>query len=390
MANTVIRAGIAYTFYAMPYSMPTIKKLDKKIFALQKKICGLPICTPNVVTQLPHDLFGLEAFSIKNAYLTCIGEQLRNALNDKGRLGKIYIGLTNYILAKHVSALKLSRIKQQDCIRSPTTRTLFLLKKVAYIHIESSLPNFSLLPTPLETIWMLASMQQPQITQQRSLQLLNKLLIHHITDLAHITLPNGTHLMSIANFKTYHTTPTKLIQLALQLAAQLFCHPSCFLYCPNHCQNHHPPRILLPQFILQNHHIIPNNPQPLIQQPIPLHPNHPLPPKYILNKPLQFPIHIILNHKDKKHLDSHQVIKKYTTYLCQWKLPNGNFYHKWLPQNKIIPWSAHPTIINHNLILLTQYYTTSQNQYYQISFNCLLKLNVQKTLDISYHHQSYL
>jgi hypothetical protein len=105
--------------------MPTIKKLDKKIFTLQKKICSLPICTPNVATQLPHDLFGLEAFSIKNAYLTCIGEQLRNALNDTGRLEKIYIGLTNYILAKHGGALKLSRIKQQDCIRSPTTRTLY-------------------------------------------------------------------------------------------------------------------------------------------------------------------------------------------------------------------------------------------------------------------------
>jgi hypothetical protein len=29
-----------------------------------------------------------------------------------GRLGKIYISLTNYILAKHGGALKLSRIKQ--------------------------------------------------------------------------------------------------------------------------------------------------------------------------------------------------------------------------------------------------------------------------------------
>ena len=94
MVDTVIRAGIAYNFYAVPYFIPTIKKLDKIIIGIQKAICGLPKCTANVITQLSHDLFGLEAFSLKNAYLRCISEQLRNALNDKGRLGIIYKGLT--------------------------------------------------------------------------------------------------------------------------------------------------------------------------------------------------------------------------------------------------------------------------------------------------------
>jgi hypothetical protein len=74
MVDTVIRAGIAYSFYAVPYSLPTILKLDKKIISLQKKICGLPNCTSNIITQLPQYLFGMEAFSIKNAYLRCIGE----------------------------------------------------------------------------------------------------------------------------------------------------------------------------------------------------------------------------------------------------------------------------------------------------------------------------
>ena len=129
MVDTVIRAGIAYSFYAVPYSLPTIKKLDKKIIGIQKVICGLPKCTANVITQLPHDLFGLEAFSLKNAYLKCIGEQLRNALNDSGRIGIIYRGLIQHILAKHGGAEDIQRIRPQDCIKSPTTRTLFLLKK---------------------------------------------------------------------------------------------------------------------------------------------------------------------------------------------------------------------------------------------------------------------
>ena len=82
MANTIIRAGIAYSFYDVPYSLPAIKKLDKKIIALHKTICGLPKCTSNITTQLPYDLFGIDAFSLKNAYLRCIGEQLQHALND--------------------------------------------------------------------------------------------------------------------------------------------------------------------------------------------------------------------------------------------------------------------------------------------------------------------
>ena len=69
------------------------KNLIKKITALYKTICGIPKCTYNIATQLPHNLFGIEAFSLQNAYLRCIGEQLQNALNDKGRLGKIYVGL---------------------------------------------------------------------------------------------------------------------------------------------------------------------------------------------------------------------------------------------------------------------------------------------------------
>ena len=76
MVDTIIRARIAYSFYALPYSLLAIIKINKKIIAIQKKICGLPKCTPNIVTQLPHDMFGIEAFSLKNAYLRCIGEQL--------------------------------------------------------------------------------------------------------------------------------------------------------------------------------------------------------------------------------------------------------------------------------------------------------------------------
>ena len=52
---------------------------------------------------------------------TCIGEQLVNVLNDKGRLGRIYKGLVQHILAKpttlgceHVSVTL--RLVSMDCL----------------------------------------------------------------------------------------------------------------------------------------------------------------------------------------------------------------------------------------------------------------------------------
>ena len=65
IVDIVKRAGIAYSFYAVPYSLPTIIKLDKKIIAIQKKIYGFSKCIPNIVTQLLHDMFDIEAFSLK-------------------------------------------------------------------------------------------------------------------------------------------------------------------------------------------------------------------------------------------------------------------------------------------------------------------------------------
>ena len=223
MVDTVIRAGIAYSFYAVPYSLPAIKKLDKKIIAIQKNICGLPKCTPNEVTQLPHDLFGIEAFSLKNAYLRCIGEQLRNALNDKGRLGAIYRGLTHHILAKYGGAEMIPRIKYQNCTRSPTTCILYLIKTAAGVHLRSTLENFPIEATQLKQAWT----QQieallPHFNPTQTRKLIHKLLLYNIYEIKHITLPNGTKLMTTDDFKTYYQPPTKLFKQALNIAEQIF------------------------------------------------------------------------------------------------------------------------------------------------------------------------
>ena len=103
----------------------------------------------------------MEAFSLSTAYMQCIGEQLLNALYDKGRRGKIYNGLVHYILAKHGGSNKLPRIKSLECYRFPTTHTLFLPMKDDEAHLKNTPNNFLLEPTPLETIWLQATSTLP-------------------------------------------------------------------------------------------------------------------------------------------------------------------------------------------------------------------------------------
>ena len=88
MLNIVLRPGMQYSFHAAPFSIPDIKKLDKKLISLTKKVYGLPQSTPNIIVQLPYKMFGMQATSFLTSYVRTLGDQLTQALNDKGQLGK--------------------------------------------------------------------------------------------------------------------------------------------------------------------------------------------------------------------------------------------------------------------------------------------------------------
>jgi hypothetical protein len=90
----------------------------------------------NIIAQLLHELLGINAFPRKIAYLTWIGEQLRNALNDPGRLGKIYQGLINHMFAKHGGTQLLSTLNKKTWKHSPIARTLYLLTYKGLAHIK--------------------------------------------------------------------------------------------------------------------------------------------------------------------------------------------------------------------------------------------------------------
>jgi hypothetical protein len=310
MVDTVIRPGIAYNFYAVPYSMPNIAKLDQKIIALQKAICGLPKSTPNITTKLPHDQFGLNAHSLRTEYLTCIGKQLRNALNDPGRLGTIYIGLTNHILAKYGGSQHLPLLNKEACLHSSTARTLYLLKHNGLVHIQTDKIEFPHNDIPLAKIWFQKTINHPNITANLNRKYLHQLLLFNITTLEQITLPNRSTIMNEKEFQQYHKKPTPTIKKALKIASHLFCTSICIDTCKTPCNIHQQSYTLLPEITNrpnQNfyHNPLPeNNPIIAIQEP-------PKPPKR-MQKLQDYPITTITSTNQFKRKDKLGTTKMFT------------------------------------------------------------------------------
>jgi hypothetical protein len=143
---------VAYSFCAIPYSMPNIKKLDKHIIAITKTICKVSKSTPNLATWLPHNLFGIDAFSFKTTYQKCIGKQFRNALNDQGCMGTIYKGLTKILMAKYGGSTTITPITTTSCLHSLTIRTIALLIKNE-VQIKNFDLNFHTTCTEIKQQW---------------------------------------------------------------------------------------------------------------------------------------------------------------------------------------------------------------------------------------------
>jgi hypothetical protein len=262
MVDTIIRPGIAYSFYAVPYSMPNIAKLDQKIIALQKAICGLPKSIPNITTKLSHDQFGLNAHSLKTKYLSCIGKQLRNALNDLERLGTIYIGLTNHILAKYGGSQYLPLLNKEACLHSPTTRTLYLLKHTSLAHIQIDKIAFPHNDIPLTKIWFQKTINHPSNTESLNRKYLNQFLLLNITTLEQIILPDRTTIMNEKEFQQYHKRPTPTIKKALKIASQIFCATICTNTCRIPCNIHQQSCTLLPEIANRPNQTFYHNPLP--------------------------------------------------------------------------------------------------------------------------------
>ena len=195
------------------------------------------------------------------------------------------------------------------------------MKKEEGVHLKSIEANFQLHNTELEQEWRTqATAVLPQLNNELSLKLLHKLLIQNIYKIKHISLLNGTNLMSPTDFQTYYKTPTKLEKHALHITEQLFCLQSCNQNCPNPCNTHPQARTFKVKYISDNSELTPRIAENPLHPPPPQQPQQPQqnnPPYNIKINPLKFPIHTILNHKSNMTIDKYKITKEFNTYLCQ-------------------------------------------------------------------------
>ena len=324
--NTVIKPRIAYAYYAVPFSKPDIMKLDRIISKLTKEICNIPKSTANILTHLPHDNFGINVSSLLPDYINCIGQQLIQALNDPGQLGRIYQGLTKYITSKYGGSLHLPKLKQHACLRSPIARTLFLLKKEYEIHVTTAIRAFPIKKTPLEEAWKNNPTYANLTTESKELsqKYLDKFYMYGITTLPQIQNKDMRNILTPSEFQTTYNHAPKTIKEALKLATTLFPTPSPSTTQRSHTQLPHP----TPTHTIHN----PNNPQ----QPT-----------------LGLPIHTIVNEKITTRKDKWGAQATKRTYLCQWQHTQG-ITQEWRTDKELL----HPDniLLEHNLLLISQYH----------------------------------
>jgi hypothetical protein len=290
------------------------------------------------------------------------GKKLRNALNDLGRLGTIYKGLTNHIFAKYGGAQHLPLLNKEACLHSPTTRTLYLLKYNGLAHIQTDNTTFPHMETPLATIWLRKATNFPTITPNLNRKHLHQLLLLNITTLEQITLPNRTTIMNEKEFQQYHNKITPTIKKVLKIASHLFCITNCEVTCQPPCNIYQQAFTLLPEIINSPNQNFLHTPFPKI---IPLI-NIPELPKLSnrMQKLQDYPIIAITAIKHSKQTDKLGTTKIFTSYKCKWTQPEKHNYMMWMNTNKVFPHNT-PNITEHNLILLKQFYLTQQHKHYQ-------------------------
>jgi hypothetical protein len=88
----------------------------------------------------------------------------------------------------------------------------------------------------------------------------------------------------------------------------------------------------------------------------------------MLKDPRQFPIHKIIDHKQKQSNDHNGIKRTVTSYLCQWTTTNNNTYNKWRTQRDLYPYCEASTC-NHNTNLLSQYYIERQHKHFSNIIN---------------------
>jgi hypothetical protein len=158
-------------------------------------------------------------------------EQLRDALNNQGRLGIIYKGLTKHIVAKHGGSTTLTPIRIA-CLYSSTTKTIALLIKNR-VQIASFDTPFHTTCTMIENKWNKKKHKLTPLQQANKQKILHKLYTFNIYIFEDLTMTNGTTLMNPNKLKKQYNSCPTIIKIALHHCQIMFCqYNTCETNCP--------------------------------------------------------------------------------------------------------------------------------------------------------------
>lgn len=149
--------------YKLFTSILTPQQIDKDHMRFSQRL-------PNIITQLPWDAFGIDAFSILPRYATTLSEQLTQTRKNPNPLGDIY--QVKYIANKYGRIEYLPLLKYQACSKSTTTKISYILKKNFNIHLYSINIIFPLNKSSLYEDWykspFYCDLTPPKIQQNKN------------------------------------------------------------------------------------------------------------------------------------------------------------------------------------------------------------------------------
>jgi hypothetical protein len=104
-AAAKIAPAVEYSIPLGIFSPREIQTLSNTIAMSAKRICGLPLSTPNIFSHLPHEAYGLNIPHLQDSYISLAGDLLMDRLEDEGDLGTTTRKLIRAYIEKRGGAL---------------------------------------------------------------------------------------------------------------------------------------------------------------------------------------------------------------------------------------------------------------------------------------------
>eukprot|EP00249_Psilotum_nudum_P025023 c29352_g1_i1 orf=1-1104(-) len=257
MLNTVILPFIEYTYVSSPYSLAQLQNLERKLISLAKRMCHLPISTPNVVIQSPQHSYGAGIEGLLVGYSRTLATELHDNLNDQGRLGRTSRGLLHALIDNIGPLSNPFKLTLPTMHSFPMARTIGILHNLG-IHVNSPQleSETSLLLWHIWDKFAISPYNEPNnIRKRETLKPLWNIGINSIIDILNY---HKNHLLSINEIYLKFKSRSRQVSDSMNTLYEIICLPAhfCSIDCNKGCPHQSNGRKILPtiqDYILINY-----------------------------------------------------------------------------------------------------------------------------------------